>query len=140
MSIPISAVGTLKGNDSKAWTSVGDSSRPTSVDVDVVGNGTFSVQARVANHVVFTTAPILITSSFVRHFKFRAPKSTDFGNGAQWSLATTGEEIKYSVIARFSSRTPVTEFPAAVEKPVVISEGMTVQELPRQWRYASTVA
>lgn len=140
MSIPISATGSLKGNDSKAWSSVASSSRPTSIDVDVVGNGSFSVEARVANHVVFVTAPILLTSSFVRHFKFRAPKSTDFGNGAQWSLATTGEEIKYSIIARFSSRTPPTEFPAYAERPVVVAEGMTAQELPRQWRYASTVA
>lgn len=117
-----------------------NAARPTSIDLDIVGDGSFSVQAVVSNTVVFETAPVLLTSSIVRHFKFRAPKQTDFGLHATWSIAVVGDNIKTSCIARFSSHTPVTVFPSVAGKPVDVAEGLSVQELPRQWRYAPTVA
>lgn len=122
---------------------LGTSARPTSIDIDVTGNGTFSVQAVMGKeaHVVFATVPILTTNAVVRHYKFRAPKSTDFGEGAGWSLAATGS-LTISAVARFSMRSSLSTNSGfiEVEKPVEVAEGLSVQELPRQWRYAPTVA
>lgn len=124
--------------------SIGDSSRPTSIDLDVTGNGTFSVQAvcgKTAPRIVFETVPILTTSSVVRHYKFRAPKSTDFSDGALWSIAATGD-LTVSAVARFSLRSALSTSSGLLgeAKPVEVAEGLSVQELPRQWRYAPTVA
>lgn len=127
---------------------LGSSARPTSIDVDVTGNGTFSVQAvmgKSAPRIVFETVPILTTNAVVRHYKFRAPKSTDFGDGALWSLAATGN-LTISAVARFSMRSSLSTSSGAfeVEKPAaqvsVVAEGLSEQELPRHWRYANTVA
>lgn len=120
----------------------GDSDRPTSISIDISGNGSFSVRAYVEDRCVFATVPIVSSSGTVRHYTFRCPKSTDFGNNARWQIAATAA-LQTSIVARFSRRDPIVwQKPTLEEKPVVVplEGGQTVQELPRQWRYANTVA
>lgn len=79
----------------------------------------------------------------VRHYKFRCPKSTDFGSLATWSIASTGE-LKLSAVARFSRRDPIKwqqpKLDEEVGVPDVIPMEGNESVIPRQWRYANTVA
>lgn len=137
--IPVSFNGTL--NEDTVIASFGKVDRPTSIDIDVTGSGSITVRARVNGQIVFATVPIVCSSGQVRHYKFRAPKSTDFGPSAEWILS--GNTLTVSAVARFARRDPVVwQKPTDMEKPdaVIPIEGGAVQELPRQWRYANTVA
>lgn len=130
----------------------GESDRPTSIDIDVTGSGAFSVTAQMYSGTtatgsmvmrrLFETVPIMSTDAVVRHYKFRCPKSTDYGNRATWSVAATGK-LKVSIVARFSRKSPIEwQKPKFVEEPmevVPLAEG-TPDVVPRQWRYANTVA
>lgn len=130
--------------------SFGDSARPTSIDIEICGKGSFSVQASHTFYTedkqqavvknVFETVPILVTDAVVRHYKFRCPKSTDFGEHARWSIAVTGD-VRVSAVGRFSRRTPIVwqqpkPFAPSTEKKKDVTEEL----LSRNWRYANTVA
>lgn len=128
----------MKNDNPTTIAGFGDADRPTSIDIDVSGNGTFSVRAYVNARCVFATVPIVCSSGTVRHYKFRCSKSVDFGSGAQWQIATNAT-LQSSVVARFSRRDPIVWQKPTVEeeKPDVVPlKETTVQELPRQWRYA----
>lgn len=155
MTVPISYVGEPKAGTPVKIESFGDSARPTSIDIDVCGKGSFSIQASNSvmggvgpyyeiPRVVFETVPILVTDAVVRHYKFRAPKSSDFGPHARWSIATTGT-LRVSAVARFSRRTPVEwqeVKPPSDEEVVVVPQKTEADAdiLARRWRYANTVA
>lgn len=108
----------------------GEASRPTSLDIDVVSQvpSNFSVKAIVDGIFKFETTKIM-TSTTVRHYKFRIPKSTDFGKQARWWIYSDGP-VSYSVVARFSRREPVVR----QDPKQQVAESVNVHNVERNWR------
>lgn len=109
----------------------GDASRPTSLDIDVVSQvpTMFKVRATCGNANRFETTYIMCSTT-VRHYKFRCPKSTDFGENATWYVDSAGP-LSYSCVARFSRRQPVLRQDPPKQ---VVAESLNVHNVERNWR------
>lgn len=125
-------------------TGFGDADKPTSIDIDVSGNGSLSCRAYVNGKCVFATVPFICSSGVVRHYKFRTAKGVDYGSGAEWQLASSAA-LQVSAVARFSRRDPIVwQKPTSEAKASDVAppkqEELTPDELSRRWRYANSVA
>lgn len=74
------------------------------MDLDVVSTQPQNIYVRAAvdGRTVLQTA-YLLSSTTVRHFKFRASRVLDFGKTPTWTLTASGP-VTYSGIARFSKK------------------------------------